>query len=280
MVRVSNHPGIYVVLAVTLPLLSLQASAQERKEVSYTVGPKAVISVTNNYGPITAKRSGNMQVVVTTISHSDVVSLANEQHDNRIEFRSDSSRPGNGLVEYIVSAPGDACLILRSSDGTLRAEGLGGDVILETVGAAVEVHDIHDAHVHVKTFNGPIRLTAIRNSHLDIHSVSGDISLLEVSGSSVDASSGRGRVSYEGDPGTTGDYSLRSHSGDLDVSIPASASVEIKTHSVQGDPNPDFPKGSDASSLARGNSLLKAGQSHVSRFVLRSFKGKIYLKRP
>lgn len=277
---VRNHPIIYAVLLAALPLLSLQTSAQDRKEFSYTVGPKAVISVTNNYGPITAKQSGNMQVVITTISHSDAVSFVNEQHDNRIEIRSDSSRQGNGLVEYIVQVPVDALLILRSSEGTLQAEGLGGDVILESVTASVEVREIRDAHIHVKTFSGPVRLTAIRNSHLDVHSVSGNISLLEVSGSSVEVSAGRGQITYEGDPGTTGDYILSSHSGDLDVSIPASASVEIKAHSAPGYPDPDFRKRGGASSLGQENSLLKTAKVHASRFVLRSIKGKILLKRP
>ena len=69
----------------------------------------------------------------------------------------------------------DAFVSLRSSDGTLRAQGLRGDVILEAAAASVEVTDISDAHLHVRTLSGPITLTDIRNSHLDIHSVSGDV---------------------------------------------------------------------------------------------------------
>jgi len=36
---------------------------------------------------------------------------------------------------------------LRSSDGTLRAQGLRADVIMEAAGASVEVTDISDAHL-------------------------------------------------------------------------------------------------------------------------------------
>jgi hypothetical protein len=44
-----------VLLAVFLSLLSFLAAAQEKKEFSYTVGPGAVIFLTNNYGPISVK---------------------------------------------------------------------------------------------------------------------------------------------------------------------------------------------------------------------------------
>ena len=162
-------------VVVVISLLALTAAAQEKKEFTYNVGPRAVVSITNNYGPITVKPSGSRQVVVETVSHSDAVGLVNEQHGDRIELRSVSSRQGTNLVDYTVLVPVDAFVSLRSSDGTLRAQGLRGDVILEAAAASVEVTDISDAHLHVRTLSGPITLTDIRNSHLDIHSVSGNV---------------------------------------------------------------------------------------------------------
>src|SRR6478672_12633926 len=131
---------------IAIALLAMSAAAQDKKEFTYNVGPRAVVSITNNYGPITVKPSGSRQVVVETVSHSDAVSLVNEQHGDRIELRSVSSRPGSDLVNYTVLVPVDAFVSLRSSDGTLRAQGLRGDVILEAAAASVEVTDISDAH--------------------------------------------------------------------------------------------------------------------------------------
>jgi hypothetical protein len=68
-----------------------------------------VISITNNYGPISVKPSGSNQVLVETVSHSDTVSLVNEQHGDRIELRSISSRQGTNLVEYTVLVPSSPC---------------------------------------------------------------------------------------------------------------------------------------------------------------------------
>ncbi|MGH9546442.1 MAG: DUF4097 family beta strand repeat-containing protein [Terriglobales bacterium] len=271
-------------VCIVISLLTLTVVAQERnqekKEISYTVGPGAVVSITNNYGPITVKPSGSRQVVVETVSHSDAVSLLNEQHGDRIELSSISNRQGANLVEYTVLVPAEAVVSLRSSDGTLRAQGLRGDVVLEAATGSVEVTDITDAHLHVKTLSGPITLTDIRNSHLDIHSVSGNVEIRNVTGPSVEVNSGSGRISYSGDPGPVGEYLLTSHSGDLDVSIPASALVSIKARSIKGESDPEFPIARGFSAAGAGNLLIKPGTITGSLFELRSFRGKIRLKRP
>lgn len=285
------HRNIAVVpagLVVAIALLALPAAAQdkekqEKKDFSYAVGPGAVISITNNYGPIAVRPSGSGQVVVETVSHSDAVSLVNEQHGDRIELRSVSSRQGTNLVDYTVLVPAAAFVSLRSSDGTLRAQGLRGDVVLEAASGSVEVTDISDAHLHVKTLSGPITLTDIRNSHLDVHSVSGDVNLHNVTGPSVEVNSGSGRITYDGDPGRLGDYLISSHTGDLEVSIPANAWVTIKARSIKNQADPEFPTASNAPAgridMGQVNLMGKPGKIG-SRFELRSFSGKIHLKRP
>src|SRR6266446_3342081 len=233
--------GIVVGICI-FALPGIAQEKQEKKDFSYAVGPGAVISITNNYGRITVKPSGSSQVVVETVSHSDAVSLVNEQHGDRIELRSMSSRQGTNLVDYTVLVPAAAFVTLRSSDGTLRVQGLRGDVVLEAASGSVEVRDISDAHLHVKTFSGPISLTDIRNSRLDVHSVSGD--------------------------------------GNLQVSIPASAWVEIKARSIKSQSDPDFPNLSRVPAIGQTSLLGKPGKMLGSRFELRSFSGKIHLKRP
>jgi Putative adhesin len=280
MTNARNHPRFSIVLVAVFPLLSLLLAAQEKREVSYTVKRRAIISVTNDYGSITVKPSGNRQVVVTTLSRSDAVSFVNEQHGNRIELRSISTRQGAALVDYTVLVPADAIVSLRSFDGTLHAQGLRGDVILEAATASVEVTDISDAHLHVKALSGPVSLSAIRNCRLDVYSVNGTVSLHDVTGSSVEVNSGVGRITYEGNPGSAGEYLLTSYSGDLEVSIPASASVEIKTNSLKADSDQGFPNGGSAPAIGQRNLLLKPGIESASRFVLHSFRGKIHVKRP
>ena len=149
---------------------------------------------------------------------------------DRIEIRSISSRTGNQSGGLHGPGPErrlrEPAIVRRNFKGP----GLRGDVVLEAASGSVEVIDISDAHLHVKTLSGPITLTDIRNSHLDVHSVSGDVNLHNVTGPSVEVNSGSGRILYDGDPGRLGEYLLSSHTGDLEVSIPASAWVNIKAH--------------------------------------------------
>ena len=49
------------------------ASAEVRKEFRFTVGPRSVISITNQYGPISVKPGVGTQVIVTAVLHSDQV---------------------------------------------------------------------------------------------------------------------------------------------------------------------------------------------------------------
>jgi DUF4097 and DUF4098 domain-containing protein YvlB len=280
MTNARNHSRLSTLLVVIFPILSLLASAQDRKELSYTVGPQAVISITNQYGPITIRPSRNRQVVVTTVSYSEAVSFENEQRGNRIQLRSISPHEGSGLVAYTVLVPGDALVSVRSSNGTIDAQGLRGDLILQAETATVEVSDVSDAHLHVNTLSGPINLMDIRNSHLDVRSISGDVRLHNVTGSSAEVNSAHGRINYDGDPGPAGEFRLMSHSGDLYISIPTNASVEISSHSVNGESDEYLPKRDGASARSSGNRFLKPTLTNASRFVLRSFKGSIHVSRP
>jgi DUF4097 and DUF4098 domain-containing protein YvlB len=279
MMDAGSHPRVSALLVAAVPILSLLTAAQEKKEFRYTVGPKAIVSITNNYGAITVKPSGNNQVVATTVSYSDAVTFENEQRGNRIEFRASSGRQGSNLADYTVVVPADAFVSVRSSDGKVHAQGLHGDVVLEGATGTVEATDINSAHLHVKTLSGQVSLTDIRDSHVDVHSVSGNVDIRNVSGSSLEVNSGSGRIRYEGDPGSAGEYLFTTHSGDLEVSIPTSAPVEIKAHSLKGESDQGLPSAGGLSAAGQ-NSLLKPGIMNASRFVLRSFRGRIHVKRP
>ena len=120
----------------------------------------------------------------------------------------------------------------------------------------------------------------IRHSRLYVDSITGNINVHNVTESLIEAHSGTGRITYDGDPGNSGEYKLTSHSGDLDVSIPADAIVQINAHSIADGSNQ--PARSDTS-LGGSNESRFMKPDPIrggSRFVLRSFRGKIHVKRP
>src|ERR1700693_6244417 len=130
------------------------------------------------YGSISVNPALTNTVVVNAILHSDKVEVDNVQNGNRVDIQSHllaGADSESGRVDYVILVPADASVTLHSSTGSLRAEKLHGDVTLEGASATVDVRDISDAHVHVKTLNGPVTITNVQDGHVEVDSLSGDV---------------------------------------------------------------------------------------------------------
>ncbi|MGA2020118.1 MAG: DUF4097 family beta strand repeat-containing protein [Candidatus Sulfotelmatobacter sp.] len=271
---------VTVILAGTL-------AAQNKKEFHFTVGPRAGLSVMNPYGSISVKPSLGNAVMVTAILHSDKVEVDNNQSGNRVDIQSHllaGADAESGRVDYEILVPADASVTLHSSTGTLHAEKLHGDVSLEGPGADVDVRDISDAHVHVKTMNGSVNLDNIKNGHVEVDSLSGEVTLNGVNGSLVQVVSTSGGIHYIGDFGNSGEYRLTSHSGDIDATIPEWTSADVSARSVRGEVHDDIPlqpKTHTYFPLDKGRAFAGTmGRVAVSStVVLRTFSGKIHLRK-
>jgi DUF4097 and DUF4098 domain-containing protein YvlB len=271
---------------VTLILLGTLV-AESKKELHFTVGPRAGVSVINPYGSISVKPSLGNTVMVTAILHSDKVEVDNNQSGNRVDIQSHllpGADASSGRVDYEILVPADASITLHSSTGTLHAEKLHGDVNLEGPGANVDVRDISNAHVHVKTMNGAVNLDNIKNGHVEVDSLSGEVTLNGVNGSLVQVVSTSGRINYIGDFGNSGEYRLTSHSGDIDATIPEWTSADVSARSVRGEVHDDIPlqpKTHTYFPLDKGRAFAgTVGRVAVSStVVLRTFSGKIHLRK-
>ena len=261
--------------------------AESKREYHFSVGPKAGVSVMNPYGSISVKPSLNNTVVVNAILHSDKVEVDNSQNGNRVDIQSHllaGADADSGRVDYEVLVPADASVTLHSSTGSLRAEKLHGDVSLEGAGAAVDVRDVSDAHVHVKTMNGAVNLDNIQNGHVEVDSLSGDVTLTAVTGPLVQVISTSGGINYIGDFGDRGEYRLTSHSGNIEATVPGSTSADVSARSVRGEVHDDIPlqpKTHTWFPTNNGSAFWGTmGQTTMSStVVLRSFSGKIHLRK-
>jgi len=277
-----SHAKLTVVVLITLTAVCM---AETKKEYRFNVGAKANVSIINQYGAVIVHPSTGGFVLVTATTYSDKVEVDQAQSGNRIDVQShlfDGATPENSRVDYDVLVPSDASVTLRSSTGPLRAEKLHGDVEMEGSTATVDVRDISDSHVHVKTMNGPVTLSNIRDGHVEIDSISGDVSMVSVTGPLVRVSSTSGKIRYDGDFGYAGEYRFNSHSGDIDATIPSDASVDVKAQSVKGNVQDDVPMQpkTHASFLAReGSSFAGTINKAASSVWLRTFSGRIHLKK-
>jgi len=269
---------------VILVLVAFAAAETTRKELHFKVGHRASVSIVNPYGAISVKPGPGKRVVVTAILYSSKVEVDQSKSRNRVTVFShllEGAGPDTGRVDYEVLVPADANVTLHSTTGPLHVEKLHSDVIVEGSTALVDVRDVTSGHVHIKTLNGPVTLTNVSDGHVEITSVSGDVALIAVNGSLVHVNSSSGKIHYDGDFGDAGDYSLTSHSGDIEAIAPAYASIEVVARSVQGRVENDFPLQPEHTTFApkAGSSFVGTMGEAASSVKLLSFSGKIHLKK-
>jgi DUF4097 and DUF4098 domain-containing protein YvlB len=273
--------------AVVAGMTVAALAAETHKEFHFNVAPKAGVSVNNPYGSISVKPSTGNVVIVTAILASDKVEVDNSLVGNRVEIQS-HLMPGaderSGRVDYEILAPADASVSLHSSAGSLHAERLHGDVSLEGAAAKVDVSDITDAHVHVKTLNGAVTLTNVQEGHVEVDSLSGSVTLKSVNGPLVQVISTSGEIRYIGDFGDHGEYRLTSHSGNIEATVPDTISADVNARSVRGEVHDDVhlqPKEHTSFVMKEGSAFWGTmGRAAVSStVVLRSFSGKIHLRK-
>ncbi len=262
-------------------------AAQTHKEYRYNVGPKARISVNDPYGAISVKPSTGNSVIVNALLYSDKVEVDNTQTGSHLDVQSHllaGATAETGRVDYDVFVPADATVTLHSSTGPLYAEKLHGDMTLEGSAAAVDIRDVSDAHVHVKTLNGAVTLTNVQDGHIEVDSLSGPVTLDAVTGPLVQVISTSGKIIYAGDFGSSGEYRLTSHSGDIDAIVPENTSADVSARSVKGEVRDDIPLQPKAHTWftpTQGRAFMGTmGHAAVSStVVLRSFSGKIHLRK-
>jgi DUF4097 and DUF4098 domain-containing protein YvlB len=276
-----------VELAIVSALLAGTLAAETHKEARFNVGPKAGVSVNNAYGSISVKPSGGNVVVINAVLHSDKVEVESRQSGNRVDVES-HLLPGadaqSGRVDYEVLVPADASVTLHSSTGPLRAEKLHGDVTLEGAAANVDVRDISAAHVHVKTLNGAVTISNVQGGHVEVDSLSGEVTLNSVTGPLVQVVSTSGNINYIGDFGSSGEYRLTSHSGNIEATVPETTSADVSARSVRGEIHDDIPlqpKSHMSYAMDKGRAFAGTiGRVAVSStVVMRTFSGRIHLRK-
>ena len=272
-------------MVLTAVMASTLASAQTRQQKTFACGLKPTVSVTNQYGPIAVHAGADNQVVVTYILHSDKVEVDMNRSDDRITVESHLLQGANGSagqVDYELVVPAGSSVILRSDSGLLSAQNLRGDVSIQGAAANVDLQDISGGHIHVKTLSGNINLLEAHQAHVEISTLGGDVTMKNVDGTLVEVSSNTGKIHYDGDFGGSGAYKMSSHTGDIDASIPATASVDVTASSEKGRVDNDFPlqpKQHTTFVPEKGRSFIGIAGRAASSVFLHTFSGKIRLKQ-
>jgi len=288
-------PSVYVLSAGVLVMIVSASvwAADTRKEFKYNALPGSTVKVSNSSGSIEVHPvAAGRQVIIAATTHSDKVQVNSSQMGNRINATTDFVQPvdpgsKDGQVEYEVSVPSDCGVVIQNGSGVTRLDGVHSDVTLDAESGQIELSNITNAHVHVQTLDAPVTLTNIHSQHVEVVSSGGKVQMTNVTGHAVTAKTDGGEITYDGDFAGGGEYSLVNHTGNINVNLPATASVDLAARSLKGTVQNDFPfrpKAAEAHPSAnsandKARAFLGTSNSGLSSVQLNSFSGTIRVRK-
>jgi len=183
-----------------------------------------------------------------------------EERNGNVEVRTDYPRRNwSGGVDFTVTLPRDANVILRSVSGDLRVSMLNGDLRAETISGDLvatavkrirqaktisgdlEITDTDGDEVAAQTISGTLMARGIKARSVDLTSVSGDVRITDVESDRTFVRSISGSIEFSGQLARNGRYEFQSHSGDVRVSPLGSGGFSIEASTFSGDMRSDYP---------------------------------------
>jgi DUF4097 and DUF4098 domain-containing protein YvlB len=262
-----------------------EAERQRRDEVrrgpEYTdrisrtlrLGRNGTFDLQNVSGDITVTGGGGNDVRIEAIKRVrhpnesqgrallQAIEVRIEERNGNVEVRTDYPRRQNwsGGVDFTVSLPREANVILRSVSGDmrvsnlsgeLRAETISGDLIAtsvqrirqaKTISGDLEITDSDGDEVAGATVSGTVVARGLKARSVDLQSVSGDLRMTDVESDRTFVRSVSGSVDFSGRLAKNGRYEFQSHSGDVRVSPLGSTGFSIEASTFSGDLRSDYP---------------------------------------
>jgi DUF4097 and DUF4098 domain-containing protein YvlB len=248
------------------------------------VAPGSTVFIVNQNGDITIHAASSRQLQVAAVQKSDKVEIDAAQTGNRVTLRTHMLQKVSGddaRVDYDIALPSGTGINIDSENGPIKIDNVQGNVTVESDAGQVELSNISNGSVQVQTINGAITLKNI-NARLSVVTTGGTVNMNNVTGQKVSIETTNGNIAYTGDFAGGGSYTLMNHSGDIDVKVPADASLDLTARSVKGTVTNDFPfqkPQHPTFQLSEGRSFAGTSKTGASSVELRSFSGKIRVSK-
>lgn len=169
--------------------------------------------------------------------------------------------------------------------GALKAKSVSGDVVVTNAGKGVKCDSVSGnvearnvkGDAYLKSVSGNIIAEKIQGA-IDADTVSGGVKMVDVSNAkTIKAKALSGTVKYSGEIYPDGTYSFQSHSGNVNVTIPAGSAFDLEAQTFSGSVDTDFEitiSGKIGRKSLKGS--INGGGADVT---LKTFSGNISLKK-
>ena len=248
------------------------------------IGSAGEIDVANIAGDIVITRGGGNDAVIEVVKTSrgssaedaremlQLVDVTIEERAGRVEIRTQYPRGDdwrhkdkkrrnmNVSTAFNITAPSGTRLNVKSISGSIKVNGIKGDISVESVSGNVVIGDAGriaqaksvsgDVQINDTTIEGPldagsvsgnVTLKGVKARRLDLGSVSGNVVLEDIQCDRVNVHSVSGNVQFQGPLARNGRYEMKSHSGEVRVAISGGSGFELEASSFSGHVRSDFP---------------------------------------
>ena len=244
-------------------------------------------------------RSGSVARTVLPELRIDVV-----ERGGNVELRTEQPRRRDvwTAVDYVVSVPNGANIVLGVGSGNVRISNVAGEVRvdandgnlvaagvrrvrhLRTMRGDIEVSNAEADELSATTVQGDVMLRNLKGRVLESNSVDGDVRLVDVQMHRARLQTTVGNIEYAGPLARSGRYEFMTHSGDIRLAPSGGAGFDVQAQSVAGDIRTDYVlKRLDdfARRIQRGAERTLRGTFGDAGAVLtaRSFSGDILIVR-
>ncbi len=283
----------YTTIVIGCGLIILSPAAARPQAVVDTllsVGANATVEVENMVGDITINTWDRKAVHVRATGPAEV-HFDREESEVSVEAE---MMPGHAReTVFTLTVPKDAHIGVHTFEGRISVEGTTGRIDAHSVKGLVRVSGGRNA-IEVGSVEGGVELSGARgrveahsvNEFVSLRDVVGDIEATTVNGPvtlercdtrSLEASSVNGAIVFHGPIHSDGWYSMETHNGTIDMTIPQNASATISAFTYNGEFDADFPVTVTKAGPGKATTFtLGAGEAHIE---LETFNGSIVLKR-
>lgn len=266
----------------------LAMPAESARQTRLAIAPGGSVNVVNNCGSVTLHPGSPHQVVVNATTHSDKVEVdTNGVPDGkRVEIRTHflpQQKPtsSESSVDYDIAIPPGVSVTITTATAPITVDNIGGDLSLSSDTGLVTVKNAVNTHLEVRGVAAPVVLSDV-TGQVEVTSSGGNVQLTHISGSRVRISTTSGNITYHGDFPGGGSYLLSTHSGNIDVTLPEKASVDLSARSLKGSVENDYPLQAKSHMTFvpyEGRSFAGTSNSGSSSVELQSFSGRIRVKK-
>jgi DUF4097 and DUF4098 domain-containing protein YvlB len=269
--------------------LSAYAADTPRNEAKIDIAAGGTVNIVNGGGSVVLHSGPGHQLLVSYTVHSAKVEVDQSlsADKQRLELRThvlsgDKPAADEAKVDYDIKIPAGVSVNVSTTSAPITADGVNSEIGLSSETGLITVSNIAKAHVHVRSVTAPVSLKDVTMSRVDIQSAAGTVQLSNVTGQRVTVGTTSGNIEYQGDCSGGGDYILTTHNGAIDVTLPATASVDLTARSTTGQVENAFPlqaKSHNSFVPQQGRSFAGTSNSGSSSLELQSFSGRIRVKK-